>query len=87
MVVTVEDSGRVGGAGATLGQALNDACLVVPVVNVGIEQEFLAAGARADILAEQGLAPQPLARRIVETMARLAPALERVATAESARDH
>jgi 1-deoxy-D-xylulose-5-phosphate synthase len=86
LVVTVEDSGRVGGAGATLGQALNDAGLVVPVVNVGIEQEFLPAGARADILAEQGLAPQPLARRVVETMARLAPALDRPATAVPAPD-
>ncbi len=82
LVVTVEDSGRVGGVGATFAQALQDAGIVVPVVNVGIEQQFLAAGARADILAEQGLTPQPLARRIVETMARQTAGLDRTAAVE-----
>ncbi len=73
LVVTVEDSGRAGGAGATLGQALHDAGIDLPVRNIGIEQRFLAQGARSDVLAEQGLAPQPLARAVVETMSALEP--------------
>jgi 1-deoxy-D-xylulose-5-phosphate synthase len=73
LVVTVEDGGRVGGVGAAFGQALDDAGIGVPVRNVGLAQEFLAPGARADILVAHGLAAQPLARHIVETMAGLRP--------------
>jgi 1-deoxy-D-xylulose-5-phosphate synthase len=71
LVVTVEDSGRVGGAGSLVAQALRDADLDVPLRDMGIPQRFLDHATRAQVLAEIGLTAQEVARRVVETVARL----------------
>ena len=71
VVVTVEDSGRVGGCGATLGLALADAGITTPLHVAGIAQEFLEHGKRANLLTQLGLGAQDLARDIVERVARL----------------
>jgi 1-deoxy-D-xylulose-5-phosphate synthase len=71
LVVSVEDNGRVGGAGALLAQALRDADVDVPLRDMGIPQRFLDHASRAQVLAEIGLTPQEVARRVVETVARL----------------
>ncbi|MEY9850169.1 1-deoxy-D-xylulose-5-phosphate synthase [Streptacidiphilus sp. BW17] len=55
LVVTVEDSGRVGGVGAAVAQALRDADLDVPTRELGIPQRFLSHAARGEILDEIGL--------------------------------
>ncbi|MEZ0066251.1 1-deoxy-D-xylulose-5-phosphate synthase [Streptacidiphilus sp. MAP12-20] len=55
LVVTVEDSGRVGGVGAAVAQALRDADLDVPTRELGIPQRFLDHAARGEILDEIGL--------------------------------
>ncbi|MCU1676784.1 MAG: dxs, partial [Frankiales bacterium] len=73
LVVTVEDNGRVGGFGATLTLALSDAGSTVPVRVLGLPQEFLQHGSRAQILADAGLGTQDVARAIVEAASRLAP--------------
>jgi len=71
LVVTVEDNGRVGGAGSLVAQALRDADVDVPLRDMGIPQRFLDHASRAQVLAEIGLTPQEVARRVVETVARL----------------
>ena len=71
LVVTVEDSGRVGGVGSLVAQALRDADVEVPLRDVGIPQRFLDHASRAEVLAEVGLTAQEVARRVVETVARL----------------
>jgi 1-deoxy-D-xylulose-5-phosphate synthase len=71
LVVSVEDNGRVGGAGALLAQALRDADVDVPLRDMGIPQRFLDHASRAQVLADIGLTPQEVARRVVETVARL----------------
>ncbi|GAA5002499.1 1-deoxy-D-xylulose-5-phosphate synthase [Actinopolymorpha pittospori] len=71
LVVSVEDSGRVGGCGAALGVALADAGITVPLQVKGIEQRFLDHDSRAALLAELGLGAQDLARDIVERVARI----------------
>ncbi|MDT7550770.1 MAG: 1-deoxy-D-xylulose-5-phosphate synthase [Actinomycetota bacterium] len=76
LVVTVEDSGRRGGFGSVLSQALRDADIDVPARDIGIPQRFLAHGTRAEVQAEIGLTAQEVARRIVEHVARTEPALE-----------
>jgi 1-deoxy-D-xylulose-5-phosphate synthase len=68
LVVTVEDNGRVGGVGAAIAQALQDAEVDVPVRTLGLPQKFLDHGKRADILAAAGLTPSGVAER---TMAAL----------------
>jgi len=71
LVLTVEDGGRSGGIGSAVSQALRDADVDVPTRDLGIPQRFLDHASRAEVLAEIGLTAQDVARRVVETMARL----------------
>lgn len=71
LVVSVEDSGRVGGCGATLARAVADAGVETPVRVHGIPQEFLQQGKRSAILDRLGLSAQSLARSVVEDFSRL----------------
>src|SRR6478609_9540368 len=71
LVVSIEDNGRVGGCGATLLQALNDAGVRTPFRLHGIPQEFLDHAKRDVILARIGLDAQTLARSIVEDVTAL----------------
>jgi len=85
LVLTVEDNGRVGGVGALVSQALRDADVDVPTRDVGIPQRFLDHASRVQILAEIGLTAQDVARKVVETMARIdgaVPAVEKRAVDE-----
>jgi 1-deoxy-D-xylulose-5-phosphate synthase len=76
LVITVEDNGRTGGIGSTVSQALRDADVDVPARDIGIPQQFLDHGTRAQVQATIGLTAQEVARRVVETMARLDGALD-----------
>jgi 1-deoxy-D-xylulose-5-phosphate synthase len=69
LVVTAEDSGRVGGAGAAIDLALRDAGLDVPTLTFGIPQRFLEQGKRDALLVEHGLGAQEIARAVVEAVA------------------
>ena len=71
LVVSVEDSGRVGGCGTILAQAVADAGIDTPVRVHGLPQEFLGQGQRSAILEHVGLSAQAIARGIVENVARL----------------
>jgi len=68
LVVSVEDSGRIGGCGAVLLQTLNDAGVTTPFQLHGIPQEFLGHAKRAAILERIGLTSQTIARGIVEDL-------------------
>jgi 1-deoxy-D-xylulose-5-phosphate synthase len=76
LVVTVEDSGRVGGAGSAIAQVLRDAQVRVPLRDFGIPQRFLDHGLRSEVLAEIGLTAQDISREVVELMAGLDASLE-----------
>ena len=76
LVVTVEDSGRTGGIGSTLSQALRDADIDVPARDIGIPRRFLDHATRAQLQAETGLTAQEVARRIVEHVARTEETLD-----------
>jgi 1-deoxy-D-xylulose-5-phosphate synthase len=54
-VVTIEDSGRVGGMGSVLSQTLQDAGVVRPTRVLGVPPEFQAHDERPVILARLGL--------------------------------
>jgi 1-deoxy-D-xylulose-5-phosphate synthase len=76
LVVTLEDNGRAGGAGATLAAALRDADVDTPVKALGLDQSFLHHGERPQLLAEAGLDVQAVTRSIVEAASRREPAME-----------
>ncbi|MFT4081438.1 MAG: 1-deoxy-D-xylulose-5-phosphate synthase [Nocardioides sp.] len=61
LVVSIEDNGLVGGAGAVLLQTLTQAGIDVPVRLHGIPQEFLDHASRDAILERIGLTPQAVA--------------------------
>lgn len=73
LVVAVSDSGRHGGFGSAIADALRAAECDVPVRDLAIPQEFLEHGSRADVLAAIGLTEQDVARRITEWAAALLP--------------
>ncbi|HZB51081.1 MAG TPA: 1-deoxy-D-xylulose-5-phosphate synthase [Mycobacteriales bacterium] len=64
LVVTVEDNGRVGGVGAAVALALQDAGVDTPARTLGVPQSFLDHGSRADVLAAAGLTPTGVAERV-----------------------
>ncbi len=66
LVVTVSDSGRHGGFGSALSDALRAAECDVPQRDLAIPQEFLDHGSRDDVLAAAGLTEQDVARRVAE---------------------
>jgi len=69
LVVSIEDNGRVGGAGAALLQLLNAEGVPTPFSLHGIPQEFLHHAERQAILDRIGLNAQTIARGIVERLA------------------
>jgi 1-deoxy-D-xylulose-5-phosphate synthase len=74
VVVTVEDNGRVGGVGATIGQALRDAGVDVPLRDFGIPQEFLDHASRNEILEQIGLTGPAIAERVAGVVAKVTAA-------------
>ncbi|GLU48988.1 1-deoxy-D-xylulose-5-phosphate synthase 2 [Nocardiopsis ansamitocini] len=70
VVAVVEDNGRVGAVGDAVARAMRDAEIDVPVRTFGVQQRFLDHAKREKILGEMGLAPQDLARKLIETVAK-----------------
>lgn len=64
LVITVEDNGVQGGAGAHLHLALNQHEVDVPVRNIGIPQQFLSHASRSEVLADIGMSPEAVADRV-----------------------
>ena len=69
LVVSIEDNGRVGGAGTALLQRLTDEGVTTPFSLHGIPQEFLDHAERGAILERIGLTAQTIARGVVERLA------------------
>ncbi len=68
-VVVIEDGVRVGGIGAGISQAMQDAHVVAPTRLFGIPRTFLPHGKRQQILEHIGLTSQQISRDIVEWVA------------------
>lgn len=67
-VITIEDSGRVGGVGTAFAQALADAGIDTPVRNFGLPREFLDHGSRAQVLAHCGLTADAVTGAVLTRM-------------------
>ncbi len=66
LVVSIEDGLRVGGIGTRIRQQLRAAGVDTPLTELGLPDEFLDHGSRAEILEQVGLTPQQIARDVVE---------------------
>ena len=66
LVITIEDGVRVGGIGTRVRQDLRGAGVDTAVTELGLPDEFLEHGSRAEILEEAGLTPQRIARDVVD---------------------
>lgn len=53
--VTLEDNVVMGGAGSAIAELLNDANLALPILHLGLPDEFQHHASREDLLAEAGL--------------------------------
>jgi 1-deoxy-D-xylulose-5-phosphate synthase len=84
LVVSVEDSGRAGGCGAALAQAMRDAGVATPIDVLGLPQRFLEHGRRDEILESVGLSAQAIAREITAKVVAALPA-DQSPSAEPAR--
>ena len=71
LIITVEDNGVHGGAGAVLQTSLNAADFSVPVRNIGIRQEFLAHAERPQVLELMGLDEDSVVQRVQDWAAAL----------------
>ncbi|BBZ48497.1 1-deoxy-D-xylulose-5-phosphate synthase [Mycobacterium heidelbergense] len=71
LVVTCEDNGVNGGVGSAVSAALRRAEIDVPCRDVGLPQGFYEHASRGEVLADQGLTDQDVARRITGWVAAL----------------
>jgi 1-deoxy-D-xylulose-5-phosphate synthase len=65
IVVSIEDGIRVGGIGTRIRQDLREAGVDTAVTELGLPDQFLEHGTRAEILERVGLTPQHIARDVV----------------------
>ncbi len=66
LVITIEDGGIVGGLGARLSQEARQAGITTPLREFGVAPGFISHASRSEILADQGLTAQELARYATE---------------------
>lgn len=66
LVVSIEDGIRVGGIGTRIRQDLRAAGVDTALTELGLPDEFLQHGSRAEILEDAGLTAQQIARDVVE---------------------
>ncbi|WP_101676398.1 1-deoxy-D-xylulose-5-phosphate synthase [Alloalcanivorax mobilis] len=71
LLVTVEDHQRMGGAGSAVNELVMEEALMVPVLNLGLPDEFIHHGKRDGLLAEQGLDAAGIEASIRERLQRL----------------
>ena len=71
LVVTVEDGVIAGGFGDALARLLRRREVATPVTDLGVDIDWFPHGTRAELLADLGLTPQDVARRVTEAVAKL----------------
>jgi 1-deoxy-D-xylulose-5-phosphate synthase len=69
LIVTVEENVAAGGAGAAVLETLADNALAVPVMTLGLPQEFVEHGDSQQLLADCGLDAAGIVRRVRERLA------------------
>jgi len=71
LLVTIEDNTVLGGAGSAVNEYLASAKLLIPIINMGLPDTFLAHGERDVILADVGLCADGIIRQVEAFMQHL----------------
>ncbi|BBA33525.1 1-deoxy-D-xylulose-5-phosphate synthase [Methylocaldum marinum] len=82
--VTIEDNAIAGGAGSAVNELLNARQCYVPILNLGLPDQFLEQGSREELLALCGLDSEGIIKRIEQyslSLESLKPASPRVTVA------
>lgn len=64
LLVTVEDNSIIGGAGSAVSEYISAAGINVPVIHLGLPDQFLSHGSREELLADAGLNADGIIRRV-----------------------
>jgi 1-deoxy-D-xylulose-5-phosphate synthase len=64
LLVTIEDNAVLGGAGSAVNEYLAKAGLLVPIINLGLPDEFMPHGQRNELLADAGLSADGIIRHV-----------------------
>jgi 1-deoxy-D-xylulose-5-phosphate synthase len=64
ILVTIEDNAALAGAGSAVNEFLLNAGITIPVLNLGLPDQFLAHGTQQEILAEAELTADGIIRRV-----------------------
>ena len=75
LLVTVEDHQRLAGAGSAVSELLQDEGVIIPVLSLGLPDQFIDHGKREALLAEQGLDAAGIEHAIRERLKHLSSAL------------
>ena len=70
-LVTVEDGATMGGAGSAVLEALQAAGLSLPVLQLGLPDQFIEHGDPVKLLSLQGLDAEGIERRVQERFSHL----------------
>ena len=72
-LVTVEEGALMGGAGSAVSEALAEAGLVMPILHLGLRDEFTEHGDPAVLLAQQGLDAAGIEAAVLARFGELVP--------------
>ncbi len=75
LLVTVEDHQRLAGAGSAVSELLQDEGVNIPMLSLGLPDQFIDHGKREELIAEQGLDAAGIERAIRERLKHLSNAL------------
>jgi 1-deoxy-D-xylulose-5-phosphate synthase len=68
LLVTVEENAVAGGAGSAVNETLASLSITVPILNIGIPDQFIEHGSREDCLAAAGLDSGSVLKQIMERL-------------------
>ena len=72
-LVTLEDNAAAGGAGSGVAEVLSSHGIEIPLLHLGLPDEFLEHGSREELLAQAGLDAKAIRRAILTRFPQFAP--------------
>jgi 1-deoxy-D-xylulose-5-phosphate synthase len=68
LLVTVEENSVAGGAGSGVNEVLASLAISIPVLNIGIPDQYVEHGSREDCLNDAGLDPEGIRKQILDRL-------------------